>query len=233
MATAKIEVPHVYTAIAAVLKHLSVDKNGKLPSNMGSGSYLQAHDVTSEVKSQFTKNDLIFTSNEEIVSEEHIIFKERLNIRVLIKGTYQIISTRDGSSVTITGLGDGLATGTAVASNIGSTNALKNALLRTFLITEQAVEDGMMRDVVNAETTPTRAQASAAKKVQQVKASAKARAKTSEFQQKIVTEWIEPGKVDTKKVNAMFNEEKLKNKDASQDDLFKAVYDRLNSEETE
>lgn len=233
MATATIEVPHVYTAIAAVLKHMSVNKNGVLPGNMGGKAYITAHDISAEVKSQFTKNDLIFTSNEDIVSEEHIIFKDRMNIRVLIKGTYQIISTRDGSSVTITGLGDGLATGTAVASNIGSTNALKNALLRTFLITEQAVEDGMMRDMVNAETTPTRAQAPAAKRVQQVKASAKAGAKTSAFQQKIVTEWIEPGKVDTKKVNAMFNEEKLKNKEASQDDLFKAVYDRLNSGETE
>lgn len=33
MTTATFEVPHVYTALAAILKSLSVEKNGTLPGN--------------------------------------------------------------------------------------------------------------------------------------------------------------------------------------------------------
>lgn len=141
MATAHIDTPHVYGALANILKNLSVAKGGVLPGNMGGKSYITAVDASAEVKRQFVENDLIFLPNEEVIENEHFIHKDRVSIRIVIRGVYTIVSTVDGSSVTVSGVGDGLATGTAVASNIGSTNALKNALLRTFLITEQSVED--------------------------------------------------------------------------------------------
>ena len=141
MTTATIEVPHVHTALAEILKHLSVEKNGQLPGNMGGKAYITAVDISAEVKRQFVANSLIFLPDEEVIKHETVMHKDRINTAIVIRGTYTILSTKDGSSVTVSGTGDGLATGTAVASNIGSTNALKNALLRTFLITEQSVED--------------------------------------------------------------------------------------------
>ena len=141
MATAHIDTPHVYGALANILKNLSVAKGGVLPTNMGGKSYITAVDASAEAKRQFVENDLIFLPNEEVIENEHFIHKDRVSIRIVIRGEYTLVSTVDGSSVTVSGVGDGLATGTAVASNIGSTNALKNALLRTFLITEQSVED--------------------------------------------------------------------------------------------
>ena len=141
MTTATIEVPHVHTALAEILKHLSVEKNGQLPGNMGGKAYITAVDISAEVKRQFVANSLIFLPDEEVIKHETVLHKDRINTAIVIRGTYTILSTKDGSSVTVSGTGDGLATGTAVASNIGSTNALKNALLRTFLITEQSVED--------------------------------------------------------------------------------------------
>lgn len=141
MATAHFEVPHVYTGIAAILKSLSVGKNGVLPGNMGGKPYITAVDVSAETKTQFVNNNLIFLPSEEVIKHETIIHKDRVNTSIVVTGTYTIVSTVDGSQVQVTGTGDGLATGTAVASNIASTNALKNALLRTFLITEQSVED--------------------------------------------------------------------------------------------
>lgn len=143
MATAKIEnqVGKVYAGIAKILEHLSVEKNGVLPGNMGGKPYITAHDIAAEVKRQFVENNLIFIPNEKLIKHEVIPFKDRLNIATVIEGTYEIVSTEDGSSVTVTGVGDGLATGTAVSSNVASTNALKNGLLRAFLITEQSVED--------------------------------------------------------------------------------------------
>lgn len=141
MTVAIIEVPHVHTALAEILKHLSVEKNGQLPGNMGGKAYITAVDISAEVKRQFVANSLIFLPDEEVIKHETVMHKDRINTAIVIRGTYTILSTKDGSSVTVSGTGDGLATGTAVASNIGSTNALKNALLRTFLITEQSVED--------------------------------------------------------------------------------------------
>lgn len=141
MTTATFEVPHVYTALAEILKHLSVEKNGQLPGNMGGKAYITAVDISAEVKRQFVANNLIFLPDEEVIKHETVMHKDRINTAIVIRGTYTILSTKDGSSVIVSGTGDGLATGTAVASNIGSTNALKNALLRTFLITEQSVED--------------------------------------------------------------------------------------------
>lgn len=137
----EVEVPHVYTALAEILKNLSVEKNGTLPGNMGGKPYITAVDAAAETKRQFVANGLVFLPREEVIKHETIQFKERLNVTIVITGTYTIVSTVDGSSVTVSGTGDGLATGTAVASNIASTNSLKNALLRTFLITEQSVED--------------------------------------------------------------------------------------------
>ena len=141
MTTATFEVPHVYTALAAILKSLSVEKNGQLPGNMGGKPYITAVDASAEVKRQFVENNLIFLPNESVFRHEVIAHKDRLNTTIVITGGYTIVSTVDGSKVTVAGTGDGLAGGTAVASNIASTNALKNALLRTFLITEQSVED--------------------------------------------------------------------------------------------
>lgn len=134
------EVAAVYPAIAKILSAMSVERGGTLPSNMGSGKYITAVDLNSEVKRQFVANDLILVPNERVIKHENLI-SQRTTISIVIEGTYEIISTVDGSSVVISGVGDGLAIGTAVASNIASTNALKNALLRFLLVTEQSVED--------------------------------------------------------------------------------------------
>lgn len=142
MTETKNKVPAVYPALANILKSLQVDKNGVLPGNMGGKPYLTAVDVSAEAKKQFVDNNLVILPQESVVKHENIVTSDRaVKITVVIEGTYTIVSTEDGSSVVVSGTGDGLANGTAVASNIASTNALKNALLRTFLITEQSVED--------------------------------------------------------------------------------------------
>lgn len=134
--------PHVYGAMLNILRSLGVEKNGDLPSNMGGKPYITAADVAKETKKLFVANDLIVIPFETITKHEVIPKGDRApNIAVVIEAQYTILSTVDGSEVAIQGVGDGLASGTAVASNIASTNAMKNALLRTFMITEQSVED--------------------------------------------------------------------------------------------
>lgn len=163
MTEGKYKTPHVHEAMANILKHLSVDKAGTLPGNMGGKPYITAVDTSAEVKRQFVENELIFLPDEEVLHHENIVMGDRsVKITIVVKGSYTFISTKDGSRETVSGTGDGLANGTAVASNIASTNALKNALLRTFLITEQSVEDEAK--------TPTESKAAPSRAVTQAKA---------------------------------------------------------------
>lgn len=143
MATAEIEpnVPHVHQGMFNILKYLSVEKTGVLPGNMGGKPYIPAHEIAAEVKRKLVENDMIVIPTEVIESHEVIEANNRLTTAMVISGEYTFVSLKDGSRETVTGTGDGLANGTAVASNIASTNAMKNALLRTFMITEQSVED--------------------------------------------------------------------------------------------
>lgn len=218
-------VPHVYTAMASILKSLSVPKNGTLPGNLGGKPYITAVDAAAETKRQFVENDLVFFPNEEVVSEEHIVHKDRLTIRVLIRGSYKIVSTLDGSSETVSGVGDGLATATAVASNVGSTNALKNALLRTFLITEQSVEDQAK------EPREEKGAPQAVQKARQPQAP-KVKAGDPSFKDRILTEIIQNPDDDRTKddVNKLWDKI-MKETGKGREDTAEALYTRLKSGE--
>lgn len=138
--------PKVFAAIHKVLKALQVDKNGELPSNMGGKSYATAEAVSNGVKNLFVENNLILEANEELADISTPDFGDKKSrFLVTTRGTYRAIHIEDGSSISFSGLGQGLATGTAIATNISSTFALKNALQRQFLISEDSVErDGQM-----------------------------------------------------------------------------------------
>ena len=210
MATATIEnnVPAVYKGIAGVLNSLAVEKNGILPGNMGGKNYITAGDISNEVKRQFVANNLIILPDETILTTEAIQQGNRIVIRVVVQGTYHIVSTVDGSQATITGSGDGLATGTAVASNIASTNALKNALLRTFLITEQSVEEASLNGVGEAKPAPAAVRAATAPK--------RAERKTSDspLKDRVVDEYIKTGIITSQKATEMFQATGLKGEEA-------------------
>lgn len=136
------KVPHVHKALLAIYKELAVEKDGTLPGNMSGKPYVTAGNLCASIKEQFILHDLIFhPTHEGIVHHEVAQDKtQRTLVAISIEGRYKIISTVDGSSIDIAGAGDGLATGTSVANNIASTNALKNALLRLVMATESGVE---------------------------------------------------------------------------------------------
>ena len=215
-------VPHVYTALAEILKHLSVEKSGILPGNMGGKSYITAVDASAEVKRQFVTNNLIFLPDEEVIKHETILHKDRINTAIVIRGTYTIVSTVDASSVQVSGTGDGLATGTAVASNIGSTNALKNALLRTFLITEQSVEDASKQ---GSEAAPSATQQKL-NKARSVAAKPNTKANAGGTAQAAIRDWI--GTDEERKSLANATVQKLKDeKKLSGDALYEAASTEL------
>lgn len=154
--------PKVYAAIHKVLKTLQVDKNGVLPGNLGGKNYATAESISNEVKKLFVANNMVPEYNEEIVTESVAdLGDKKMRFQTTIKGTFKAIHIEDGSSITFSGHGHGLATGTAMAANIASTFAMKNALQRQFLISEDSVErDGQAEQ---APPKQSQAQATAAK----------------------------------------------------------------------
>lgn len=185
----------VYKSLAVVLKDLSVEKNGRLPGNMGNGAYVKASDLSEEVKKQFTRNNLILLPMETLEKHEVIHHKEKLVIATTVRGVYTILSTEDDSHLVVAGTGDGLATGAAVSTNIASTNALKNALLRTFLVTETSVEDAGKEGVPNT-PSPTAKKVEAARQPKP-----KADNSEREAQQTIKKNFIDTGKLTTDEAN--------------------------------
>jgi len=140
--------PHVHEAVAAILGSLAVSKDGKLPSNMSGKDYVTAGNLSNTVKTAFVEHGLLTAASETIFHHEITADKTgRTLVAISVNGSYTIISTKDGSTLTIGGIGDGLATGTSVANNIASTNAFKNALLRTFMVTETSIEDQAKKGV--------------------------------------------------------------------------------------
>lgn len=200
MTTNENNIPHVYRALGEILKSLSVAKNGKLPSNMGSGDYIKAEDLNAEIKKMFVDHNLLLIPNETVQKSETLVMADRaIKTTIVITGTYVIYSLVDSSTVVISGTGDGLATGSAVAANIASTNALKNALLRTFLITEQAVEDSGKQNS-NSEESPAAKKTEAAKKPPAKRA---VPAGESPARKKVREEYVDTGNVDRTIVNAL------------------------------
>lgn len=207
--TEKYTTPHVHKGLAAILKHLQVDKSGQLPSNMGGKAYVPAPAISNEVKKQLVANDLFMASNEELIKHEAVAADGRsYKIFTAIKGTYTFTSTQDGSQVTISGIGDGLASNTAVSANISSTNALKNALLRTFLISEESVEKQSMQDQggVANDATPRAVKAAASKARPATKSSKDSFSSEKEYKARIKEEYIDTGKVAGDQATALLKQ---------------------------
>lgn len=193
--------PKVYTSIHKVLKTLQVDKNGVLPGNLGGKNYATAESISNEVKKLFVANDLIPEYNEEIVTESVAdLGDKKMRFQTTIKGTFKAIHIEDGSSITFSGHGHGLATGTAMAANIASTFAMKNALQRQFLISEDSVERNGQAE--QAPPKQNSAQQEAAKATTPPPAPKKLTGANGDAQKRVVAK-MEDGTYDRERVTAL------------------------------
>lgn len=199
------ETPKIYAAIHAVLSALQVEKNGMLPGNMGGKAYMTAEDISNEVKRLFVTNKIAFEANEDVA---HIVTPDfddkKMRFLVTITGKYRAIHIEDGSSITFSGTGQGLATGTAVAANIASTFALKNALQRQFLISEAAVDADGLREQAVPKQNPAQ-QAAQAKAAPAKAAAPKGADEANKAAGAEIAKRIQSGTYDKDHVNDLLN----------------------------
>lgn len=224
--------PKVYEALGKVLGAMAVEKGGVLPGNMGGKPYITAHDLAAEAKRQFVANNLILLPDEQIFKHDVINDNGRKTVVISVRGQYTITHIEDGSSVTVGGTGDGLATGTAVASNIASTNAFKNALLRTFMVTEQSVEEAAK----NGESGGGQqgAQTASSRKIEQAKAKPAAKSGGKDYKTLIASEIINNPEDDRTgaEVNALWDKVcQEKRKPKNDPSVLPELYERLKAGE--
>lgn len=147
--------PKIYAAIHKVLGHLTVEKGGTLPGNLGGAAYHRAEDISNEVKTQLVQNKVIVEAREDVVKVESPDYGDKkMRFMITVQGSYRLIHIEDGTSITIQGVGQGLGTGVATAASVASTFALKSALLRTFLISESGVEQEGQTEQAAPKQTP-------------------------------------------------------------------------------
>lgn len=225
------EIGHVYTAMAEILKHLAVEKGGTLPSNMGSGAYITAEALSSEVKRKMVENNLILLSNETPVDKKIVEGNNGRNtFTITTRGEYTLISTVDGSQATISGLGDGVSVNTAVAANIASTFALKNALSRTFMVDERGVEENAMKEVSAGAPTERALGAATATMKPAERPAPKATSAQKSVKDVIRVDYIDSGKISREKVNEIKNALQADNPDLKGDDLMNVLLEAVKSE---
>ena len=202
--TEKNNTPKIYGAIHKVLSHLTVAKNGTLPGNLGGKPYQTAEDISNEVKSQLVKNNVIVEAQEDVAQVESPDYGDKkMRFMITIQGTYRLVHIEDGSSITIKGVGQGMGTGVATAAAVAGTFALKSALLRTFLISDDSVErEGNTEQAAPKQSSAQQAAASASKPVAKAPAP-KAADKEQEAAHARIRQLVTDGTYDAANVNAL------------------------------
>lgn len=210
----------VYPALHKVMAELDVDKDGVLPGNMGGSAYRTAEGITSAVRALFTKHDLVFLPTERVIESTQEEFKNRMTYSIVVEGTYEIVHVEDGSSVAIQGIGRGVATGTAVDANVASTFALKNALQRLLLISDNREEEAAMRDGTPG---PTKVERQAQKARSAAKPAPKKASPVRELQKKVKEQFIDQGVITSEQAN----EEIKKLKESGDENPFQTLLNAL------
>ena len=210
----------IYPALHKVMGELDVDKDGVLPANMSGSAYRTAEAITSAVRDLFSTHGLIFLPMDRVIESTQEEFKNRMNYSVVIEGTYEIVHIEDGSSVTIRGIGRGVSTGTAVDANVASTFALKNALQRLLLISDNREEEAAMRDGTPG---PTKVERAATKARSAAKPAAKKASPVRELQKKVKEQFIDEGMITSEQAN----EEIKRLKEAGDENPFQTLLNAL------
>lgn len=218
------KVPAIYGAIHKVIAELQVEKDGVLPGTKGGKSYRSAEAFTTAIKALFVKHGIIFIANEEVVDQGYYEFKSRMTYFTVIRGEYRLISTLDGSELTVSGIGRGNDIGATTDANIASTFAFKNAMQRTLLIGDNSAEEAGMRDGSSA--GPNAVEKAAARAAATPKAKPTARAKSPEVQAReaIKKEFMgEDGPLTVEQAQAEVERLKLEGSKTPNQDFLKAL----------
>lgn len=136
------KVPSILGKMAAIQKAVgAIPKNGVGPSQKGGFSYIKAEDILDKIHALLVDHDVIVVPRIQHTKHESQVVNNRVYINVTVEASYDYISVDDGSSLTVTAVGEGSDIGSDTATRKAATQALKVSHLHTFTIPNSEFDD--------------------------------------------------------------------------------------------
>lgn len=155
------EVGKIYAKLAKIQQEVgAIEKNGRGPAQKGGFAYIKYEDVLDKVHALMVQEGVIVAPKLKYYNHEVREANNRQNLYARVEAEYTFIAVEDGSSVTVSSVGEGSDIGSDTATRKAATQVLKIALLHTFTIPNS--DDGILLDNEGAEpaekaTAPTKA----------------------------------------------------------------------------
>lgn len=135
-------VPAIFGKIATIQKEVgAIPRNGTGPAAKGGFSYIKAEDILDKIHALLVQENVITIPSIKHSKHEVNIVNNRQYINATIEATYTYVAVEDGSSITVTAIGEGSDIGSDTATRKAATQALKISHLHTFTIPNSEFDD--------------------------------------------------------------------------------------------
>lgn len=135
-------VPAIFGKIATIQKEVgAIPRNGTGPAAKGGFSYIKAEDILDKIHALLVRENVITIPSIKHSKHEVNIVNNRQYINATIEATYTYVAVEDGSSITVTAIGEGSDIGSDTATRKAATQALKISHLHTFTIPNSEFDD--------------------------------------------------------------------------------------------
>lgn len=135
-------VPAIFGKIATIQREVgAIPRNGTGPAAKGGFSYIKAEDILDKIHALLVQENVITIPSIKHSKHEVNIVNNRQYINATIEATYTYVAVEDGSSITVTAIGEGSDIGSDTATRKAATQALKISHLHTFTIPNSEFDD--------------------------------------------------------------------------------------------
>ena len=135
----------IYKKMAEIQKAVgAIEKNGKGPSQKGGFAYIKYEDILDKIHALLVENDVIVVPELTYYNHEVKEASNRQNLYARVEAKYTFVAVEDGSSVTVSSVGEGSDIGSDTATRKAATQVMKIAFLHTFTIPN--TDDGLLLD---------------------------------------------------------------------------------------
>lgn len=119
----------------------AIPKDGVGPSAKGSFKYVRAEDILDKIHALLVQENVIVIPSLEYTKHNVEMVNNRQYVSVALTARYTYVSVEDGSSITVTAVGEGSDIGSDTATRKAATQALKISHLHTFTIPNSEFDD--------------------------------------------------------------------------------------------
>jgi len=159
------EVGLIYSKIAKIQQEVgAIEKNGRGPAQKGGFAYIKYEDILDKIHALMVQEGVVVAPELKYYNHEVREANNRQNLYARVEAKYTFIAVEDGSTFTVTSVGEGSDIGSDTATRKAATQVMKIAFLHTFTIPNS--DDGVLLDnegYENEDKTPAKASTPASK----------------------------------------------------------------------